>query len=492
MTNENSRFLKVTQLFAMLGFIYGLVGCGGGDSIDTSQSQSVSQASSLEDISVSPVYQLAPVMPPSPTDIDKDGSDSSALQTPSKIESNTGLSTKSLKSVSDNSEQVNVAATASSYTFYTPAQIKSLYGFSSLTNDTKFAYQGSGQTIAVIGAYHNPTITNDVNTFSSQFGLPTCTSVSTTSTMISSGKYYTKPTLGNPCSFQIIYANSSGNPVTTTPVVNSGWAVETSMDVQWAHAIAPKANIVLIEATDSSVNALLGAISLANKIGANVVTMSFGANEGSWISSIDTVFDTSQTVYVAASGDNGVGVSWPAVSTKVLAVGGTQLTSTTTPRAEVAWSGSGGGVSSYVSQPTWQNSLVKSLSTTKRVVPDISYNSSPNSGYYVYMSANSQTGSVGGWYGVGGTSAASPQIAGMIAVLNAKRVNVNKSINTSIQTLLYSNIASVAGNYSVDFKDITSGSNGNCSTCSSKTGYDAVTGLGTPNANYLINYLTNL
>ena len=109
------------------------------------------------------------------------------------------------------------------------------------------------------------------------------------------------------------------------PAYESGWATEIALDVQWAHATAPLARIVLIEAADASLNSLLGGVKLANAMGAGAVSMSFGANEGNYTASVDAAFTGAGMTYLAATGDWGAAVSWPSVSPKVLAVGGTSL-----------------------------------------------------------------------------------------------------------------------------------------------------------------------
>ena len=324
---------------------------------------------------------------------------------------------------------------------YSVAQIRNAYGFSALSG------QGANQTIALIEAYGSPTIQSDLNAFCAAQGIPTTT---------------------------VTIATPGGKPST-----DSGWALETSLDVEWAHAIAPGAKLVVVEATSASLSSLLGAIDYAVKtLHANVVSMSWGAPEFSSESTYDSHFNKSGVTFVASSGDSGSGVQWPAVSQYVLGVGGTTLTynPTTLTYSEAAWSGSGGGVSAYVTRPTYQNGFE---SLTKRGVPDVSYNADPSTGFPVYIS---NYGGSTGWVTVGGTSAGAPQWAALVAIANALR----GSSLTGAELGIY---ATAVSSYSLTFTDILTGNNG---AYSAVKGYDNVTGLGSPKANVLVNQLVTL
>jgi len=317
---------------------------------------------------------------------------------------------------------------------YTPAQIRHAYGFDKISGN------GSGQTIAIIDAYGSPTLANDLKVFCTTFGLPQATL----------GVYYPQ---GKP----------SGN---------SGWALETTLDVEWAHAIAPGARIVLVVAKSASISNLLGAVDYAvNTLGAKQVSMSWGSAEFSSEASYDFHFNKTGVSFFASSGDSGAGVIWPAASPNVVAVGGTtlHLDSTGNALTETGWSGSGGGVSVYYKQPVWQASFASSLG---RAVPDVSYDADPATGFPVYIS--SYNGSTG-WIQVGGTSAGAPQWTAQQALINAARSTTMSSAGSH----LYSTAASAY----TDFFDITSGTNG-AFFCS--PGYDKVTGLGSPNAPALV------
>src|SRR5262245_35674931 len=311
---------------------------------------------------------------------------------------------------------------------FIPAQIQHAYGFDQVP------YDGSRQTIAIVDAYDDPSIASEVSTFSNTFGLPPA---------------------------NLIKATPQG-----MPVGNRGWAQEIALDVEWAHAIAPKATILLVEARSASLADLLGAVDYArNYPGVSAVSMSWGAGEFSSETLYDDYFTTpadhTGVTFVASSGDSGAyyGVSWPSSSANVVSVGGTGLTvssSSGTFSSESGWSGSGGGYSNYVPEPSYQLSVQGSGARTN---PDVSFDSNPNTGYYVYLSSGGR-----GWYQFGGTSAAAPQWAALVALANQARGDAGLDpLDGATQTLpaLYS---MPAGN----FRDVTRGSNG----YSARIGYD--------------------
>jgi subtilase family serine protease len=333
---------------------------------------------------------------------------------------------------------INVNPSTSVY--YSPAQIRHAYGFDQLTAT------GANQKIAIVDAYGNASIQLDLNTFCSQFGLSTTT-------------------------VQILGSN---------PGTDTGWALETALDVEWAHAIAPGATIILSVANSSSTSDLLNAIDAAVNAGANVVSMSWGGSEFSGMSFYDSHFNKPNVAFTASSGDNGAGVEWPAVSPYVLGVGGTTLTldASNNRLSETAWSGSGGGISSYYGMPSFQSGWQTSGA---RGIPDVSYVADPNTGVLVYDSVN------GGWYIVGGTSVGAPQWAAAIALANQLRVTGGSSelgwANESLYPLAQ---GSTTTPYTVNpayFYDVSSGNNG---AYSAAPPYDFVTGLGSPLANALL------
>lgn len=380
-------------------------------------------------------------------------------------------------------------AGTSTVTTYTPAQIRAAYQLPALPTSAagltaaQAAQLGAGQTIYVVNAKHDPNIVAELAAFNAQFGLPACSS----RTLSSSTSLPLAAASTTGCELVIAYSTSSGALTGTAPTYDSGWATEIALDVQWAHATAPLARIVLIEAPDASVTSLSSAVALANRMGTGVVSMSFGATEGNWTSSYDNVFSTAGMSYLAATGDGGSAVSWPSVSTKVLAVGGTTLSyGGSGNRREVTWTSTGGGVSSYVAAPSYQSALISGLS--KRAVADVAFNADPNSGQYV---ASIPSGSTSvRWLSAGGTSLSTPQWAGLIAIANALRLASGKAVLGAPHGVLYGQVAAVPTAYAAAFADISSGTNGSCSVCMAKAGYDTPTGWGTPNASALLNTLS--
>ncbi|MFG6465127.1 S53 family peptidase [Roseateles sp. BYS87W] len=380
-------------------------------------------------------------------------------------------------------------ATSTAVTTYTPAQIRAAYGWPALPASTtgltatQAAQLGAGQTIYIVNAKHNPNTAAELAAFNAKFGLPTCS----TRTLAASTTLPLAAASKTACELVIAYSTTAGALTATAPAYDSGWATEIALDVQWAHATAPLARLVLIEAPDASVTSLSNAVSLANRMGSGVVSMSFGANEGSWTSSYDSVFSGSGMSYLAATGDNGAAVSWPSVSTKVLAVGGTTLTySGSGTRSEVTWTGTGGGTSAYVALPSYQSGTIGGYA--RRAVADVALNANPNSGQYVATIPSGST--TVGWISAGGTSLSTPQWAGLLAVANALRVAGGKTVLGQPHAVLYQQIGAVPTQYSSTFKDVASGSNGTCTTCTAKAGYDTPTGWGTPNASALLTALT--
>ncbi|HEV3345031.1 MAG TPA: S53 family peptidase [Pirellulales bacterium] len=350
----------------------------------------------------------------------------------------------------------------------TPGQIRNAYGFNQVAfnNGTStIAGDGSGQTIAIVDAYGDSKIASDVHAFDVQFGLA-------------------DPNLK--------VVNQNGG--TKLPGNNSGWALETALDVEWAHAIAPDAQLLLVEANNSSLGNLLAGVNYArNQPGVVAVSMSWGAGEFLGETSYDSYFTTPAghqgVTFVAASGDSGAGTIWPGASPNVLSTGGTTLNidSSGNYLGETAWTGSGGGLSLYESQPTYQSqSGLVTQSATQRAAPDVAYDADPASGVAVYDSI-SYAGQTG-WFQVGGTSAAAPQMAALVAVADQGRQIANGGAANSLpnaQASLYS-LAANPTSYSSDFHDTTSGSNGLAALDQAAAGFDLVTGLGTPKAAALV------
>ena len=315
----------------------------------------------------------------------------------------------------------------------TPEQIKHVYNLPPT---------GGHGTIAIIGAYDDKTIENDLAIFSTQFNLPSCTST-------------------NGCFEKRILGKSRDD---------SGWDMETSLDVEWAHAIAPLAKILLVEAKTPSGSNLLQAIDFArSRPGVVAISMSWGGAEFADETTLDNHFTSNNgaITFFASAGDSGTGVSWPASSPNVVAVGGTYvvLSKDNNFHSETAWAGSGGGISVYESEPSFQKEYAITRANGHRAIPDVSYNADPRSGFSIYRSNGK---SKKGWFVVGGTSAGAPQWAAI------KSLGLSADANK-----FYADKA--AENNSNYFRDIKSGNNGNCGYyCEARKRYDYVTGLGSP------------
>jgi subtilase family serine protease len=339
---------------------------------------------------------------------------------------------------------LHVNVTPATSVYYSPSQIRHAYGVD------KLSVSGTGQTIAIIDAYGSSSMQRDLNTFCSYFGLPAIT-------------------------VPIYYPQGR-------PGGNTGWAQETALDVEWAHAIAPTARIVLVVAKTASLANLLGAVDYAvNNLGATVVSMSWGGSESSSETSSDSHFNKPGVTFVASSGDSGEsnGVEYPAASPYVLSVGGTSLylDANNNRTNETGWSGSVGGLSVVESLPAFQNGW---LAGSARGVPDVSYVADPNTGVEVVYG--------GRLYIFGGTSVGAPQWAGLIALANSGRSSNLNPASMAVYSVASGGVDIIN---STNLLDITSGSNGSDTDDSAVDGYDLVTGLGSPVGTGLIQALIN-
>jgi subtilase family serine protease len=329
---------------------------------------------------------------------------------------------------------------------YSPQQISIAYGFTNLpAGDT-----GAGKTIAVIESYGNTNIQSDLNMFDAQYGIPAAT---------------------------VHIAYPTGKPTST----DAGWAEETSMDVEWAHAMAPGATIWVIVAPDNTLDSLLTAVDYAVKTAkATIVSMSWGLDEFSTEKSYDSHFTNQLVTFIASAGDN-QDTNWPSTSPYVLAVGGTTMTLDTNTSAiisETGWNGQydlsitgpgeggGGGFSKYEKQPQYQYGFTGFTNNVK-TVPDVSYNADPYTGFAVYFT--SPGSSSGGWVVTAGTSAGAPQWAAIVADCNWSTYKTGK-------------INFIYDIYQFDFylgatTDIVAGSNG---VYPATAYYDLATGMGSP------------
>jgi hypothetical protein len=375
-------------------------------------------------------------------------------------------------------------------TGFAPAQVRSAYGFNTLGAGLASPPDGTGQTIAIVGAYDNPAIAQAVDTFDGQFAL-------TPSGQTLLAQY-------GPAASFLTVLNQQGQPgplPTTDPSGpgNANWELETALDVEWAHAIAPGAQIVLVEADSQSLSDLMAAVATAADLpGVSVVSMSWGFVEGQSVLAADEAqYDQVLTTpaghpgvtFVASTGDFGAAVpEYPAFSPNVVAVGGTSLylNADNSYAGETGWGavdsglgmaiGGGGGLSLYEAAPAYQAAV---QATGYRTTPDVSLVADPNTGAWVADPYNLPAGTP--WEVVGGTSLAAPGWAGLFAVVNEERAAAGSgplgsaADPTATQEALYSVPYS-------NYHDITTGNNG----YSAGPGYDLVTGLGTPAADRLV------
>ncbi|MFF5312535.1 S53 family peptidase [Streptomyces massasporeus] len=334
------------------------------------------------------------------------------------------------------------AAEASSPSGYGPTDLRNAYGLTSAA-----ANNGSGRTIAIVDAYDDPNAESDLAAYRSHYGLPACTTA-------------------NGCFKKVSQTGST----TALPTADSGWAGEISLDLDMASAICPNCHITLVEAKSASMANLGTAVNEAVSLGAKYVSNSYGGGESSSDATYDsTYFNHPGVAITVSAGDAGYGAEYPAASKYVTAVGGTSLTASSTTRGwtESVWrtsstEGTGSGCSAYDTKPAWQTDT----GCTRRMIADVSAVADPATGVSVYdtYGADGQ-----GWATYGGTSASAPIIASVYALAGAP------STGSYPAKFPYANTTAL--------NDVTSGSNGSCTTsyfCTARTGYDGPTGLGTP------------
>ena len=413
-----------------------------------------------------------------------------ALDTALAIEDDAAL----LKRMATRKSSASTAATTSVMVVHTPADIRRAYGMPSLSKATPEDL-GAGQTIYIIGAYNNPNLLSDLAAFNSSFGLPQCTEVK-----IPVNSYDALPPAPtDKCTISVVYGDMYRTLMKETPpVYNRTWAVESALDVQWAHATAPLARIVVIESLNNFVNSFADGLKLANRLGPGVVSMSWVAGElPTYTEKYETFFRGTGMTYFAAAGDFGTQANWPATSPSVIAVAGTSLKVTATGRTETAWSKSGAGYSAYFKAPAYQTSLsgpagvTGRYSTTPgvraRASGDVAFNADPLTGQYVYFTPK---GGVGSWYSYGGTSIGTPQWAGITAAANAHRAKAGLGTLGKFHDRLYTYYGPSIGGYVGTFSDVSVGANGTASWCNSTYGWDVPTGWGTPNVSQLLGALS--
>lgn len=411
--------------------------------------------------------------------------------------------------------------------------------------------EGQGKTIAIVDSFGSSTIRNDLSVFNTAFGLPHMC-----------GETPAVNCLSTTPRFNILEVQ--GSPPPNPPPPNNGtgqenhnlWDLEVSLDVEWAHATAPLANILLVTTPTAETLGVQGFQQMMNAEQyvidhhlADVISQSFGAGEGSFHNGLASLNQLRQSfvdaqanhvTVLASSGDGGTtnpykepvknpavipypSIIWPASDPLVTAVGGTYLctnavtgmtvdsvsppsTCQSNPGVrEVGWIDGGGGYSILFPRPTFQNALppgstyvgssagAPGPNTNMRGIPDIAYQASSRTGVLVYMTeaatTTSGTGCGGaspcstGWYVVGGTSSGSPQWAGLVALADQMAGRDLGYINPALYK-----IASNPAQYTKDYFDVTVGNNQTSSIpgYSASRGWDAVTGLGTPNVANLL------
>jgi kumamolisin len=312
---------------------------------------------------------------------------------------------------------------------------------------------GGARAIAIVDAYDDPNASADLAAFSTQFGVSTP-------------------------SFTVVYAPPGGTTpgscsgAATEPLVDptGGWEVEESLDIEYAHAMAPEATLYLVEAQSNYNTDLLCAVTVASNLvhaaGGGEVSMSWGEGEFLGETTIDPVFTTRNVVYFASTGDS-PGTSWPSVSPNIVAVGGTSLdTNPITGNfiSETVWQDAGGGPSAYESRPTYQNGI-HYIVGSQRGVPDVAADANPYTGVWVL---DTLVFGPGTWYIVGGTSVSSPTWAGIVNAAGSFSASTNVEL-----TKLYRN-------RNQGFTDITLGSCGPYIGYFALFGWDFCTGLGSP------------
>ena len=318
---------------------------------------------------------------------------------------------------------------------YGPADLKSAYALPGT--------DGATQTVGIVDAGDSPTVEADLAVYRSTFGLPPCTT-------------------DNGC-FRKVNQRGAASPL---PPQLFGWPTEIALDVDMVSAACPLCHIVLVEGDSPSVVSLATAVDTAAALGANEISNSYGATEQNGMQAFEADYNHPGVAMVASSGDSGYGIPiFPAVFGNVIAAGGTSLVPANNTRgwAETAWIGAGSGCSAWIDKPVWQHDP----NCPGRMTADVSAVADPRTGLAVYETAEN-----GGWLVVGGTSASSPFIAGVIAQAGHPGLFGDAS-------RLYANATAL--------HDVVGGTNntgidcGGDYQCTGVAGYDGPTGNGTPN-----------
>ena len=334
--------------------------------------------------------------------------------------------------------------------FETPASIACIYHLAPHPkagcnpNETTANPTGGSGAIAVVDAFDTPNAAPDLAAFSAQFGLP-------------------------PAVFQVVYA--SGTQPGLDP--SGGWELESSLDIEWSHAMAPNARIFLVEANTNSFSDLFQAVAVASNLvatnGGGEVSMSWGGGEFLQETLFDASFTTPGVVYIASSGDS-PGAVWPSASPNVVSAGGTTISrdpNSGTFLLENTWQDAGGGPSQVEARPHFQDRIAEIVGDF-RGTPDFSFDANPNTGVWV-LDTNLFEGKRHKWFVLGGTSVSAPSLAGIIN--SAGRFAASSQAENSF---IYGHMFSERG----DFRDIIFGNCGLNIGNFALLGWDFCTGVG--------------
>jgi kumamolisin len=342
--------------------------------------------------------------------------------------------------------------------FETPASLACVYKQVAVVTGcspavvTAVSKHGS-RAIAIVDAYDDPNAETDLAAYSAEFGLP-------------------KPTKAN---FEVVYATPGNSTQTGTPPPQDstgGWELEESVDIEMAHAMAPKAKIYLVEANSNGSGDLFPAVTLASSLvaaaGGGEVTMSWGFGDFSGEDGYDGYFQTSNVVYFSSAGDS-AGINYPSSSPYVVSAGGTTIDRNPTTGdyvAESAWPNTGGGATPNESRPSYQDGI-STLVGADRGTPDMAFVADGRTGVWIYDSFPIN-GTAGSTYIASGTSVASPGLAGLVNAAGSFAASTNAELTT------------VYGNLGVtkDFHDIINGDCGPYAGYLALKGWDFCTGVG--------------
>lgn len=329
------------------------------------------------------------------------------------------------------------AETSPAPTGYGPNQIRPAYALPVGTATT------AELTVAVVDAFDDPTAEADLAVFRAHYGLPECTT-------------------RNGCFRKVNQRGVEG----AYPIRDAGWEMEISLDLDAVSTGCPGCKILLVEADSNAFEDLGEAVNEAARLGPAAISNSYGAFEDDADPDYARRYYTHPGIAITVStGDDGFGVQFPAASPTVIAVSGTSLAPAYTPRgwAEGVWDGAGSGCSLEFGKPGWQDD--DATGCTHRTVADVAAVADPATGLAVYDGGN------GGWLQVGGTSLSAPLVAAILTLTGKSGVE---------RDYPYRHFA--------EFFDVTIGANGECAPaalCRAASGYDAATGVGSPNGRAL-------